>query len=371
MPRLPLSALLPVCLLTLTPTFDARGVVNVSVSSPVVVNVEATVTVTWTAPCGAITVNFGDGNSVTKPIDSSNVVPLKVTHAWTTTGSKTVTATGEAGCTGRETETINVVSRTNPTGSLADLCKVIDCGGLADLITPKITGILSVSKPGGAGYIKGKNFGTVKNKVVVNLERFDGVAQPVNLEIINWTATAIDVVWPSDISGVLDQNTTVQVVKANQVKSNEWPITFMAARTTKTLPYDDLKHIDCGIDSNVDVCGTWYDPDDFDGVYDAAPWPTKCVGTICGSHENAWGAIGDDAGTDAFVLPSLKNGWQYSGTDKLKWNTSGGWLGALQGFQPGSSDSPVLSVKWSVTPNDDVVFDIAVIIGGPVGVPHK
>ena len=95
------------------------------------------------------------------------------------------------------------------------------------------------------------------------------------------------------------------------------------------------------------------------------------MGTICGSHENAWGAIGDDEGTDTFVLPSLKNGWHYSGTEKLKWNTSGGWLSALKGFTPGASDGPVLSVKWSVTPNDDVVHDIAVIIGGPAGVPHK
>lgn len=372
MPRLTLSAVVLFCLLILSSVLHARGVTSVSVSTPVTVNVEATVTIIWTAPCAAIDVQFGDGQFVTKPLDNSNVVPLTVTHTWTSTGSKTVTATGQAGCTGRASTRIEVQrGRQQPGGGLADLCKAIDCSGLVDLVKPKITGIFSVSKPGGIGYIKGKNFGTAQGTVVANLDRFDGTAQPVNLEIGTWTATGIEITWPSDISGVVDQDTTVHVVTANQVKTNEWPITFTAARATKVLPYDDLKHIDCGIDSNVDICGTWYDPDDFDGWADVIPWPTPCAGTICGSHENAWGAIGDDEGTDAFVLPSLKNGWHYSGTDNLTWNTSGGWLSALKGFQPGSSDSPVLSVKWSVTPNDDVVFDIAVIIGGPVGVPHK
>ena len=60
MPRQTLSAVLPLCLCLAAPVVRARGVTSVFVSTPVTVNVSATVTVTWTAPCGAIEINFGD-----------------------------------------------------------------------------------------------------------------------------------------------------------------------------------------------------------------------------------------------------------------------------------------------------------------------
>ena len=82
----------------------------------------------------------------------------------------------------------------------------------------------------------------------------------------------------------MDQDTTVHVVTSNQVKTNAWPVLFRAAVETSFLPYGEIKHTDCGIDSNNDQCGTTYDADDFDGIYDANPWPWQCDGTICGHH---------------------------------------------------------------------------------------
>jgi hypothetical protein len=141
------------------------------------------------------------------------------------------------------------------------------------------------------------------------------------------------------------------------------------------IPFKEVKDIKCGTDSNLDTCGTVWDADDEKDILfglggTIEPWTGPCAGTICGSHENVWGAIGDDSDTDFFVLPKLKNGWQLSDMQKLVWNTSGGSLSGPTGFQPNGIDG-TLTVKWMVTPNDDVVYDIAVRIFGPRGVPHK
>ena len=356
----------PILLMIPSTGMWARAVVSVSVTTPpVVVGETETITVVLTAPCSGVTIDFGDGQTQSYPATPPK---LDVFYAWTTTGAKTVKATGINNCTGQASTTVNVQSGGNPLG---DLCKVVDCGELADMFKPKITGILAVNKPGGTGFIKGKNFGTSKESVVANLVRPNGSAQPEQLEVANWTPTLIEINWPENISGVMDQDTTVHVVTSNQVKTNAWPILFRAAVTSTEFPFDELTQIDCGTDSNSDICGTEIDEGDFDGIFDFNPFRGPCSGTICGSHENVWAAIGDDKDNDVFGLPSLKNGWEYDGFEKLKWNTSGGSLSGPTGLVSNSSAGQTLTVKWMVTPNDDVEYDVAVRIRGPVGVPHK
>ncbi len=82
------------------------GVVAVSVSpaSPTV-NQAATVTVTGQDPCGAVHIDFGDGIAQTYPITG---LPFITQHTWSTTGSKTITATGQGNCTGQATVTLQV-----------------------------------------------------------------------------------------------------------------------------------------------------------------------------------------------------------------------------------------------------------------------
>jgi hypothetical protein len=229
-----------------------------------------------------------------------------------------------------------------------------------------------VSRPDGVGAIVGKNFGAAKGTVVAHLTRWDGKDASRQLDVVKWTAKLIEIHWPADISGVMDQSTMLQVTTANQVKTNEWPVVFSAALDTKVLPYGELLHVDCGTDSNEDVCGTEWDADDATSFIggEITPWAVPCAGTICGRHSNVWGAIGDDKDSDVFVLPNLKNGWALSGLKNLEWNTSGGSLSGPTGFQPNGTNG-VLTVKWMVTPNDDVAYDIAVKVSGPIGVPRK
>jgi len=66
--------------------------------------------------CGAVTVNYGDGDVVTYAIDG---LPISNYHLWTTGGSKTVTATGQGNCSGYAQASVTVdepptVSLTTP-----------------------------------------------------------------------------------------------------------------------------------------------------------------------------------------------------------------------------------------------------------------
>jgi hypothetical protein len=360
---------IPLCLLIVSAAARTPDVTSVSVSMPVVVNQPATVAVTGTNPCGAVQIDFGDAQVIVYPISQ---LPFSIDHTWTTTGAKTVTAVGMGNCAGQASTTIDVKTSG---GGVIDLCKYVDCGGLVDALKPKITAVLSVSRPGGVGAVVGKNFGAVKGTVVAHLKRWDGSDQLQMLGIGPWSPTMIEIHWPSNISKVMDQDTTLQVTTANQVKTNEWPIVFRAALESTVIPWNELKDVTCGTDSNADTCGTTWDADDESDILfglggTIKPWTAPCGGTICGSHENVWGAIGDDSDNDVFVLPKLKNGWQLSGLEKLAWNTSGGSLSGPSGFQPNGTEG-TLTMKWTVTPNDDVAYDIAVNIAGPRGVPHK
>ena len=149
------------------------------------------------------------------------------------------------------------------------------------MFKPKITGILSVSKPGGTGFIKGKNFGTSKGSVVANLVRPNGSAQPEQLEVATWTPTLIEINWPENISGVMDQDTTVHVVTSNQVKtkcmadplqggSDVHRISFRRVDADRPRHRLQLRHL----------WRTEIDEGDFDGIFDFNPFR----GAMLGDH---------------------------------------------------------------------------------------
>jgi Big-like domain-containing protein/BACON domain-containing protein/all-beta uncharacterized protein len=80
-------------------------VTAVTVSSPRTQDSPATVTVHGTNPCGAVQINFGDGQANTYP---TTTLPVSFAHTWTSGGYKTVTATGHGNCTGQVSSTIFV-----------------------------------------------------------------------------------------------------------------------------------------------------------------------------------------------------------------------------------------------------------------------
>jgi pimeloyl-ACP methyl ester carboxylesterase len=82
-------------------------VTSVIVSTPRTQNAAATVTVNGTNPCGAVTINYGDGTANTYAITA---LPYSQNHVWTTGGTKVVTATGQGNCGGQVSTSINVNS---------------------------------------------------------------------------------------------------------------------------------------------------------------------------------------------------------------------------------------------------------------------
>jgi Bacterial Ig domain len=80
-------------------------VTGISVSSPRTLGQASSATVSGSNPCGAVTINWGDGTVITYPISS---LPTTQSHAWTASGNRTVTATGQGNCSGTASTTINV-----------------------------------------------------------------------------------------------------------------------------------------------------------------------------------------------------------------------------------------------------------------------
>lgn len=73
--------------------------------SPVGVGQTATVIVYGTNPCGAVQVNFGDGQAPVIPISQ---LPYTVTHVWYAAGTYTLTAIGHGNCSGQISTTLPV-----------------------------------------------------------------------------------------------------------------------------------------------------------------------------------------------------------------------------------------------------------------------
>ena len=335
--------------------------VSVFPTSPSV-NQAATVTVTATDPCGAVHIDFGDGMAQTYPI---TVLPFNTQHTWTTSGAKTITATGQGNCTGQATLTVQVSS------TILQLCAKLACGERPKMffLKPEITALFGFSTPGGFLAIAGKGFGTNLGSVVASLKTWSGGSIERRLEAIEWTNTMVGVQWPTDFSGVRHQSATLVLTTAGGGKSVPQPITFSPELDLKTLPQADVQVVKCSTSGNAGLCNNvvgnigpphWYFSTPKELIADAA---------IVGAHYNRWGVIGNDEGTDTYRIV-LKRDWVM---DSFEWRVSvdpgEGFVRKPAGFTKGASWSP--SVDWEVTPNDHVAYAAVVTIIGPRGVPHK
>ena len=93
-------------------TPPSATVMSVGVSpNPVGVGQWATVTVSGTNPCGALQINFGDGNAPYLPISQ---LPYSIAYWWGTPGTYTISATGHANCSGTASTTVTVVGGPEP-----------------------------------------------------------------------------------------------------------------------------------------------------------------------------------------------------------------------------------------------------------------
>ena len=76
-----------------------------SPASPVAPGTNVTVTVSATAPCAAIEINFGDGTDVPFP---TSALPLVIPHAYPNPGTFTIAAKGQGNCSGQASTTLQV-----------------------------------------------------------------------------------------------------------------------------------------------------------------------------------------------------------------------------------------------------------------------
>ncbi len=167
-----------------------------------------------------------------------------------------------------------------------------------------------------------------------------------------WTDTQADAFF--SIAGRVDQQAALQLVRADGVRSNEFPVLFRARRDYQKLPPGSVQ-IECATAGyTTDRCwaGTAEKRD-----YLAASHASYCC-------------ITGDSGTDTYALPTLLNGWKY---DRLLFNQRGNPDGAsasYSGFTPGPAGHTV-SVDWSAPLGELVTYTFLVYITGPLGVPYR
>jgi hypothetical protein len=268
---------------------------------------------------------------------------------------------------------------------LAQLCaKMLTCAPFA--LAPKIAQADSPVTPGGYVLIQGSGFGHTEGEFYLTglWEHPVGdelaTAKSVKLTIPKgpgwdfWTPTLVFGQVPDNITRVRDQQVKLRIKTATNLWSNEYPVKFKATRDIKRLSSTDpaVKNPpECGTGSNYDTCNSWVDSDD---TGEFVWYGCGADETFCGYHENCWGCVGNDEGIDVFSA-SLKNDWVFDFKDFDRWRSGAGAGDAF--FSPisppfpkgGTSWTPV--IKWWVTSDDAVSYDITVDITGPKGVPWK
>ena len=237
---------------------------------------------------------------------------------------------------------------------------------------PVISAVIGIMQPRGAVVILGKNFGTMPGRV-----RLVG-------EEGGWSIDLEDLEWhPGGIGGTLPARPAVGSLKAKFVvelrsgaASNAWPVQWIADVTF--VPDSDIG-VTCGLDSNNDFCNSEGDGQEFCAAFvgqgtlrtisDAFVDQTPGAIGIVAKHENCWGAIGTDKGSDIYAI-NLKNGWTLYDFEWRRKSTTGASLTDPTGFPKGGS-SWTFSIDWFAHPDSAMIYGGIIYIRGPKGIPHK
>jgi len=165
-----------------------------------------------------------------------------------------------------------------------------------------------------------------------------------------WSDTTISTRF--DVSGETDQPAKVQVVRSDGVKSNEWPVMFLAVLQPRTLPAKVIGVSCASAWGTTDSCYVvdGYPPDTFSGYHSS-----DCC-------------ISGDSGSDAYILPTLQNGWLYDWADFRELGSKG--QASVSGFTPGAAGHSI-QVNWGIPLHSQVLYTLTVYIRGPLGVPFQ
>jgi len=226
-----------------------------------------------------------------------------------------------------------------------------------DPTPPDITSVFpfSIIRPNGGVILQGKNFGDHPGQFLLKAPGFQGGS--VSLGALQWSDTVVAGVIPN-IFGVQDQHARLQIVTADGVFSNEWPVTFTAAREVRLLPGNIFKiNLSTHDYYNVEQLGD--ETTGYTARISHSPEPTPVANLFHGAD-----------GTDALVC-QLRNGWVYAG---YRWtdDTSG-----INGSPFGPLPEPVgqadirLAVSWFHDTFSSAQYGLVITAVGPVGVPFQ
>jgi len=331
------------------------------------VNQNVIVTVQGQGVCPEVLVNFGDGNSVMlQNVDFKKLLNVNAApHPYSSAGTYKILATSGKRCQGSAAKDLVVTTGSGPPPFPLEQGVIKK---ILAMLQPMITGGIGALQPGSSFALKGQRFGAQKGKVFVT-----GDFGTKEMIVLQWGPSGIGFQFPAGLSGVKDQTVKIHVQTAAGFKSNQMTGTFTATREYKLVTASDVKVVSCSSDGNYNDCnGSGSNPGGFiDNATGAGqPFTSTCKTTICGRHENVWGAFSDDSGKDTYEI-KLLNGWTMEEMKVWVGGTSEAGLSSKpSGFNPGLAYWKP-SIGWWATPNDTIKYYVEVIAKGPAGVPFK
>jgi hypothetical protein len=331
-----------------------------------------------TGNCKNLDLSWGDGTPDLPYNPNFNLAfTIPTPHTYQNPGPYKIEIKNVAGCQGKGlSKTITVAFTAGGAtggvtagaiaagGGIINLCAKVNCLTLF----PHVDYLVASSNftPGGNIGVVGSGFGIGLGQLhmvgygpLIPFKLTDTVVQ-----VVAWNNTSISATIPANITGVVDQPVAFYVLTANNVKSNySFTVQFTATREVKLLDFAGpaaAKLLSCGTDSNQDQCNDWIDPADGTSV----TWSVSGV-TFLGYHSNCWACIGDDGGSDVYLI-NVPNGWVLDHFDFNLYYEAGAHV-ATAFPQGATSWQP--TIDWTVTPNDDLLYQGYVYIVGPKGVP--
>ncbi len=196
--------------------------------NPFTVGQTATVTVTGNAnPCGAVGLDFGDGEAWVKGHgDPLTVTPFSRTHVWTTGGPKVVTATGHGNCRGTVSITVTPIGPTatitspasgtnyQPPATIPITATASDSGGQAIARVDFYAGGTLIGSDSTDPYqISWANVGLgtyVLSAHAFNVQGLEGISAPVHVSVSN-----LNTVTPVPSAPIVGEPTKIQVTGVN------------------------------------------------------------------------------------------------------------------------------------------------------------
>jgi len=255
----------------------------------------------------------------------------------------------------------------------------LSAGKAIQLADPVITGVLPFSSctPGGSVILKGENLGSQPGSLRL-VGHFPGPY--LQLTQLEWTDHSIGGKVPS-VSGALDQEVNVQVVRKDGRPSNTWKCQFTGNRVTKTVQGQVVEINLCQLGENAGQgCAVDGDPD-----------VAKQIVAGCWHSNNSCGLPTDRGlhGQDEIRIKRLENGWRFKkvklgqpmfentekrGVHEVHGKVDGqsiSWSDVHGGANELSVDGTVmrLFVPWEVPRGDIIHYNFSFEIEGPEGVP--